>query len=135
MTAHRTPEIDAEGRALAAYLLGREAGGDTLVRYATAVERLDHPESNADRRLLDRLRRRPALWPLVDAGLALVRPRSHVRRRVVVMLAMLEADPSYADLFLPVERKRSHAFVVGLRMVAAMLRGAIGSVIVLAAGR
>ena len=55
-----------------------------------------------DERTLEFVARHPRLLGIIDGGLALRRPRSVVRQRLLLMAAILEASPDHADRFLPV---------------------------------
>ncbi len=83
-----------------------------------------------DQRLLDFMRRHPWSIGLIDGGLALRRPGSAVRAKLLVMSAILEATPDYAPDFLPAARSPLYALYVAWVAVRAGGRGVIGSVLI-----
>ena len=120
----------AEGRRFGAYLLRKPPSELLVARYAAAMEVL-HPHVNqSDGRLLRLVQDHVQVLSLVDSGLALVRPDSVIRTKLLVMSAILEATPEHADSFLPVGRSTGYvpyAAYVGLR---AGLKGVIGALLV-----
>ncbi len=67
---------------------------------------------------------------MLDGGLAIIRPQSELRRRIFIMLAILEATPEHAARFLPQQRGAGYAFLVALSAARAIFRAAAGIVIV-----
>jgi hypothetical protein len=119
-----------EARRFGAYLLGVEPPDATVDLYVQAVEILGLVGSDKDRRLLQFMARHPWCIGLVDAGLALRRPDSTVRARLLVLSALLEARPELADRFLPAPQRAvyvGYAAIVGLR---AVIKAAGGLVLV-----
>jgi hypothetical protein len=83
-----------------------------------------------DRRLLRFVDEHPSWLGVVDGGLALRRPRSVIRTKLLVMSAILEATPDNTSAYLPVRRSRLYffqAFYVGFR---AACKGAAGAILV-----
>ena len=122
--------LRTEARQFGAYLLGAEPPEASVELYGQAVETLGLVGSDKDRRLLQFMARHRWSIGLVDAGLALRRPDSTVRTRLLVLSALLEARPELADRFLPAPRPAiylGYAALVGLR---AVLRAASGLVLV-----
>jgi hypothetical protein len=66
----------------------------------------------------------------VDAGLAVSRPDSVVRTRLLVLSAILEASPELADMFLPTPKPAIYAAYAALVGLRAALKAAIGLVLV-----
>ena len=121
-------DLRLEGAALGRYLIGREPEPVALDRYADGCARLFiDPPSPEDRSLLAFVARRPWSLPLLDAACGLVRPRSLLRQKLFLMLAILETIPRHAPGFLPGPRARSAALmrlaVTGVAAVAETLAG------------
>lgn len=92
-----------ESRVFARYLLGRPVGEEVLRSYEAAVQggaAGPHPEPIAFDRLVAALARAtPALTRLVDMYSRHFRRTSPVRKRLILMLAILESHaPLYAEL-------------------------------------
>jgi hypothetical protein len=91
-----------EGRIFGRYLVGRDPSPAHVERYA-AASRTHFPEPLAprDAAVLAWVRRHPwSIGPL-DAACGLAQPGGALRNRVLLMAAVLEASPEFADDFLP----------------------------------
>ena len=64
----------------------------------------------------------------IDSGLALFGRDSSIRRKIFIMLAILEASPDYCDYFLPRKRSPLYLFIVIWAGIRASIKAAIGSV-------
>ncbi len=102
-SATASKDFAEEGLVLARYLLrGREAAPEAVERYAAACGKLfGGPAAPEDLALLELVRRRPWALPLLDAAAALVRPHSLLRKKLFLMLAILETMPAHAETFAP----------------------------------
>lgn len=87
-----------EARLFGRYLVGEDPGEPFVERYLAAADTLF---SSPPGPVVRFARRRPRTLPLLDAASAVVRPRGPLRSRLLVMAAVLEASPAYADVFLP----------------------------------
>jgi len=86
--------------ALARHLVGRPCPADVADRYTRAVDELDLRLAPVEDALW---RASCAFRPLLaclDAGVALWHRDGAIRRRLLVMFALLEASPANADRFL-----------------------------------
>jgi hypothetical protein len=122
LTEKQTSEADR----LSKYLVGSAAPQAARQAYWKAVERLGCEMNGAESRAWERMMRSSFLLRCVDAGLALLRPASLLRKRVFIMLAVLETEPGLADHFLPQDRPRFFLIRVTLRMVRAVSCAVIG---------
>ncbi|HKW14767.1 MAG TPA: hypothetical protein VJS69_09810 [Candidatus Krumholzibacteria bacterium] len=89
-----------ECNALARYLVGRPCPADVADRYLRAVDELDlrlSPFGNVLWRASCGFR---PLLACLDAGVALWHRDGNIRRRLLVMFALLETSPANADRFL-----------------------------------
>jgi hypothetical protein len=96
-----TMTLEDEARVLSRYLLGREAPEFLRERYAAGVRvRLgsDTAMSGPAGRLA---LRRPWMLGMLDAACAVRDPGGELRRRLLVMAAVVEADPAGAGAFVP----------------------------------
>lgn len=121
--------LEAEGATLGRYLLGCPVAPESGRLYARAIQQGHAALDQAEVRLWARALRRPWLLACVDAALALVNPRGGIRRRLLLMLAVLEASPAHCDHFLPqpgVGRATVTVLVAGAR---AVLRAAVGMIL------
>jgi hypothetical protein len=94
--------LAAEARLFARYLVGREPTPAHVERYVAANRTL-FPNGLAaeDAAVLAWVRHRPwSIGPL-DAAAGLLRPGGALRNRILLMAAVLETTPEFADHFLP----------------------------------
>jgi hypothetical protein len=91
-----------EARIFARYLVGRDPSPSHVERYV-AASRTHFPDPVApdDAAVLAWVRRHPWSVGPLDAACGLVRPGGTLRNRVLLMAAVLEATPDFADDFLP----------------------------------
>ena len=92
--------LAAEGRLIGRYLAGIDPPGELVARYAEASREL-FPDgaTSTDEACLDFVLRHDwSLGPL-ESALGLIRPDSLLRRKIVVMTAILETDPRFAERF------------------------------------
>lgn len=122
------PEPPAEARLFCRYLIGTEASADLLERYAAGCRRLfgGTPEPGEAAVIAFALRR-PWSLPFLDAASGLAAPQSELRRRLLLMLALLEACPDHADFFLPEPPGRMRAVArIGRAGLSAAAKAALG---------
>lgn len=114
-----------EGRLFSRYLVGKVAADPILQRYARAVKELFGGEAESPA-LRFAKRHRWAL-PLLDAACGLARPDDALRRRLLVMAAVLETTPEHAEAFLPRPVPRGR-LIAGLAVsaTAAALKAILG---------
>jgi len=95
--------IGFEGRLIGRYLTGADLPDELVARYVEASRTLfpDGP-STADATVLEFVRRHPWSLPPLESALGLLRPSALLRRKIVVMMAILETEPRFADRFDPV---------------------------------
>jgi hypothetical protein len=108
-----------EAQALSRLIVGEVAPRDFLDRYVTAHRYVFSDSADPDEiALLALAMRRRWLLPCIDAALALRRPDALLHRKALVMAAILEASPRYADAFLPRHRSTVALIWLSLRLGA-----------------
>ncbi len=125
-----TEKQTSEANRLSKYLVGSTAPHAAQQAYWKAVDRLGCEMDGVECRAWERMMRSSFLLRCVDAGLALLRPASVLSKRIFIMLAVLETEPSLADHFLPQERSGFFLVRVMLRMVRAVVCAVIGILLV-----
>ncbi len=100
--------LKAEARALARMILRRDVEPEFIDRYVQAHQHLMSGPQPLDQVSLVRFAiRHRLLLPSLDAAVAFVQPDAMLHKKALLMTAILEASPRYADEFLP--RRRSAA--------------------------
>jgi hypothetical protein len=115
-----------EARQFGAYLVGIEPPEELVHRYVQAMSALNLSVNDKDRRLLRFTSRHRWSIGFVDGALALTRPSSAIRKKLLVLSAILEATPRFADMFLPVPRRSIYGAYVIFTAVRAAFKAAIG---------
>ena len=90
-----------EARQFARYIANGSARPELVERYVDACRKLtlDRP-AGEDRGLLAFVRSHPSSLPAIDAACGIVRPDALLRRRLFLMLALLETTPEHSALFI-----------------------------------
>src|SRR5580658_1506243 len=99
MTAQQRYYLEADQIAL--YIVGKHAGEREKALYLRAMATLDTALTGAEEALWASMIRSRRTLAWADAGLALLRPSSVLRRKLLLMVAILEASPDFAEHFLP----------------------------------
>jgi hypothetical protein len=117
-----TDTIDApdslkqEGEQIARYLTGVSPPPDVLERYVEAHALLFRDAvSPTERASVLFVRQHTWALPYMDAGLAVLRPHSRLRNKILLMFALLETTPDFIDLFFAESLSKTGALV---RMVS-----------------
>jgi hypothetical protein len=102
---HRGFSTDAliqECRVITQYLLGQEPPQDLINRYIEANSiHFTGETSHTDLAIVAFVRRNPWSLPFLDAVSGFFRPNSLLRKKILLMIAILEAAPQFAVFFLP----------------------------------
>ena len=106
--AESTAALRDEAARFSRYLAGRPTRPEVVERYVDGCRKLllDRP-AGEDRALLAFVRAHPSSLAAIDAACGLVRPGALLRKRLFLMLSLLETSPAHADLFIA----RPRAFV------------------------
>ena len=116
-----TAVLDLEAQVFGRYLVGERPPAELVARYRAANETLfAEPVSGEDAAIVAFARRHPWSVGPLDAATGLFRPASALRNKILVMAAILEATPAFADEFLlpPVRPVALALRVTGLGLVA-----------------
>ena len=133
----RELELELEGRLFGRYLVGRMPPPELVERYREANRiLLGGTAPGSDAAVLAFARRHPWSIPFLDGAAGLVRPGSLLRNKILVMAAVLEASPAFAEEFLPgaVRPVPLMLRVLGLGTLA-VARAAFGVLVYAAAAR
>ena len=125
-----SPELQAdlttEAKAFGKYLVGEEVNARAVSLYLAAHDQTQFESDAQDLRMLKFMLQHPSLIGVIDAGLAIRKNKSCVRKKLYYMLAILESMPEYAQHFLFEGTPLTNAmrlFFFGARGVMRMLVG------------
>jgi hypothetical protein len=121
--------IDKEAAIFSKYLINALPTQADIKLYKDAVA--SSPSiSKSDQKLLAYIHKHPWSLRFIDAALPFYRPHSEVRRRIYLILAILEASPDHSDAFIPNRKSPLYILRVGISMMGAIVKLACGLVIV-----
>ena len=120
---------EAEARAFGRYLLRREPSATAVQLYCSAIRQRRLNCSTRDEKIIRSVMRHRRLLPLIDGALAFSNKGSALREKLLLMSAILETQPEYADLFSPKQRAAGYWIIVGLRLCAAAFRLVCGRIL------
>ena len=106
---------DREAQILSKYLVGRECSTEIANRYAEAVNKLSAGHSASEQTTWQKMLSNSFYLKMVDSGLAISNPQSTLRKRIFIMLAILEASPDFMESFLPQKRSIYYLVPLGFR--------------------
>jgi hypothetical protein len=99
--------LEFEAELLGRYLVGCPPPPKLVARYGEAERAIwKAPAPAAEASLVAFVRRHPWSIGFLDAAAALLQPSGRLRGKVLVMSAVLETSPTFADEFLPRTKPR-----------------------------
>ena len=117
-------ESEKEAKIIGRYLLGKEINNQPIALYKTAIEKHNFQPGPKDHGLESFAFRYPVFFGFIDGGMALVNKQSLLRKKIFLMLAILETIPEHSDMYLSKER----SFVEFIKMILAGVRGLVRGV-------
>jgi len=97
-----TDALRGEARVLAGCLVGRVPPPELIDRYCEANRiLLPEPPAARDAALVAFVGRHPRSAPFLDAACGVLRRDGRLRTKMLIMAAVLETSPEFADEFLP----------------------------------
>lgn len=130
-------DLEREARIFTRYLVGRDAPDELVARYRDASRVLLYqPPDARETAVVEYVRRHAWSLPFLEAASALLRPGSLLRNKVLMMGAILETSPAFAEEFLPRNVSLlALVFRVLASGTAAVVRTIVGAPLLAAASR
>jgi hypothetical protein len=122
--------IGGEAQVLSKYLIDEICSAEIAKRYEEAVNKLKGSFNEAEEKTWKNMIASPFYLKLVDSGLALANPQSALRKRIFIMLAILECTPEYTSCFLPQQRSIWYLLPLGFRAAMSAVFGIAGFITV-----
>jgi hypothetical protein len=119
-----------EAFVFARYLIGKKTDQEICARYAEAIRIHALQCEGREKKLEKFILRYPFFTGFVDAALALTNKKSVIRKKILVMFALLETVPEYADLFLARKYSGIHLFRIVFIGIRSIYRFLIGFVLI-----
>jgi hypothetical protein len=119
-----------EARVISRYLGAYTEDDQLHRRYETAIDILQISLSADEHKLMVRVLIFSFLLPFVDGGLALLQHDHPLRKRILVMNALMETDPKYVQLFLTDNITPMATAKLLYRGSAALIKGVLGCILI-----
>jgi len=119
-----------EAHSLSFYLVGRSCAVSVADDYALAVSVLGVNLNLVQEKMYVRMLKSRLLMGAIDGGLAFVKRDSALRKRIFVMLCLLEASPLYTESFLPRKRSFMYLLALGLKILCSFGMALVGALII-----
>jgi hypothetical protein len=100
------------------------------LRYSDTLTKLNASLSPGQEKTWSKMISSSIYMKLVDGGLALSAPQSPLRKRIFIMLTLLECSPDYTESFLPQQRSMWYLIPLGFRAAMSAVYGVAGLVMV-----
>lgn len=119
-----------EAESICRYLIGHACNKDIKDGYADAVAKLNMALSPKQEKIFKRMLAWRFYMRAIDGGLAFTHRESLLRKRIFVMLCLLEASKYHTDYFLPRKRSPFYFLGIGLNVAYAFFTAIIGIIII-----
>jgi hypothetical protein len=119
---------DNEAQVLSHYLIGEKCSDQTAEHYTEALQKLNATFTESEQKTWSSMIGFTFYLKLVDSGLAVINPQSPLRKRIFIMLTLLESSPDHVKYFLPQERSIWYLIPLGFKAALSawfMIAGAI----------
>jgi len=123
-------QLSLEAEIFGAYFLKKKPTAFVIDLYKEANEKLNIVSDAKDDRILKFMLRNSWSVGMVDSGLVFIKPKSEVRHKMFIMLAILECQPDYTDLFFTKNQSKTYFFYVLWVGFRAFLKAALGVILV-----
>jgi|GEM_PF-4057567 len=123
-------QLLAEATLFAKYVGANKNDHELQNRYCNAIQLLQLPLTEKEATVLNKLIGMPFLLPAIDGGYALLQPNNTIRKRILVMSALMETDAKYTHHFL-VQHNTSFPIIKFLyRGSIAVAKGIVGAILI-----
>jgi hypothetical protein len=123
-------DLDKQAEVFSNYIVGEPPKPGAISLFKKRVGKYTPTGGSLDAKLLDFISSSTWSVAFVDAGLALIKPQSEVRKRIFIMFAILETDPDYSNVFLPKSHGPFYLITAGFIGLRAAFRSVAGLLIV-----
>lgn len=130
MSKNAADNLNLQANIFGHYLVREPIAESIRLSYVQAINSKLFKIDRRQQKFLDFVQKHPRSIGLVDAGLALYKPHSEVRRRLYLMLSILEASPEYHEKFLPQARKPFYVFFIAYSGLRAIFKAMLGVALV-----
>lgn len=124
--ANNSGLVHKEAEVFCRYISGKKATDQSITLYSIAITKRPLLFDAKDERILRFILSKPFFIGFVDGAMAFFKKESAVRKRIFIMLAILETLPEYSNAYLSQKHSLWYLFVVAGRGFRAVYRLIIG---------
>lgn len=126
--------MQSEAKLFAQYLGAKVDDDALLIKYSDTIEKVKLSLSEKEENILQYLLKMPFILPFADGAWAFLNPKNGIRKRILVMSALIETEPHNVQFFLNEKDVPFSVFKLIFRGSVAVLRGIIGVFLILVLG-
>jgi|ERR1035437_2412203 hypothetical protein len=123
-------QLSLEAEIFGAYFLKKKPTAFVIDLYKEANEKLKIVLDKKEERILKFILRNRWSVGMIDSGLVFINPKSEVRHKMFIMLAILECQPDYTNLFFTKNQPKTYFFYILWVGIRAFLKAALGVILV-----
>lgn len=124
-------ELKNEAHMLGKYLIGREIDNQIVSLYSRAIQETNSQLMKTnEKRVWKLIQKWPWALGILDSGLAMMSSTSVIRKRILLMLAILETQPQFSRYFLDKKSKFLDFVELELNLCKAAIETALGIILV-----
>ncbi len=121
--------LQLEAKNFGKYILGKEIDAETIDFYANSFKVSPIEGTEKEERLVSACNMSPWKIAFYDAALSLKDPEHLLKRKLLLMFAILETRTEYADSFLGREFSKFYLIKIGLVGARGVFRAVVGFII------
>jgi len=122
--------IDKQARQFSHYLVKGKPSKLEVDLYRRAIANHEKDISPKDKKILDFVDHHNWSIGLIDSSMALTKPQSELRRRLLIMFSILECMPGRYDQFIPKRRSHWYWFTILYTCMVSILKAGAGTILV-----
>lgn len=126
----KVEQLTLEAEIFGAYFLKKKPTAFVVDLYKEANEKLKIVLDKKEERILKFMLKNRWSVGIIDSGLVFINPKSEVRHKMFIMLAILECQPDYTDLFFTKNQPKAYFFYILWVGFRAFLKAAFGVILV-----
>ena len=123
--------LEKEAVLFTKYLTGTRPSTELIERYVSACVKLNLSVAVSNDKLLQKILRWPLLLPYVDAAISFGNKKTILRKKILVMLAILETTPEFYGVFASKKYSFVGWLLIFLRGIWAIIKFILGSLLLL----
>lgn len=108
------------------YIIGTAINQTAINRYYKAISKLNITEED---KLSQKIVNHPWLLPYIDSALSIKNKNHNLKKKLLVMFAIVETMPEYSSCFLAQPRKKIYIFSIIYVGLVAVIKAIFGLVI------